>query len=185
MPKRNLLLEKLAQYKKMNTDPSQQKLTEEIDLFVRNNKQCFERSLLHGHVTGSAWLLNKDQSKVCLTLHRKFNAWVQLGGHADGNHDLLEVALNEAREESGITDIAPVSTDIFDVDIHIVPEFKGVPEHKHYDIRFLLQVQSSESLMISNESIDLAWFSFNDPVFEQCNHSVKSLLHKWRKYICA
>src|SRR5436309_1471060 len=76
--------------------------------FVTEWPSCFERSLEVGHITGSAWLLNHDCSKVLLTHHKKLNLWLQLGGHCDGESDVLAVALREAQEESGITDIIPL-----------------------------------------------------------------------------
>jgi len=70
--------------------------------FVESTTDCFLRSHLQGHVTGSAWLVNAAADHVLLTHHRKLNIWVQLGGHTDGNSDVLLSALREAREESGM-----------------------------------------------------------------------------------
>lgn len=180
MPHRNDVLSKLQKYRQHTLDPDQNAKAREIESFVKSNLNCFDRNLLIGHVTGSAVLLSRDRSQVCLTLHRKFNKWVQLGGHADGNPDILAVALNEAQEESGILEIAPLSQEIFDVCIHDIPEYQGIPAHKHYDIRFLLGVESEAPLVISHESIDLAWFKHNDPILETCNPSVQRLINKWQ-----
>ena len=89
--------------------------------FVANTPDCFSRSHASGHITGSAWLLSPDGSMALLTLHRKLGKWLQLGGHADGDADILRVAMREAQEESGISGIVPVSAHIFDVDIHRIP----------------------------------------------------------------
>ena len=70
--------------------------------FVVQNPQCFERSLKEGHVTGSAWILDATGEKTLLTHHRKLNLWLQPGGHADGNSDVLAVAMQECREETGV-----------------------------------------------------------------------------------
>ena len=70
--------------------------------FVSAYPNCFERSLSIGHITGSAWLVNQTKTRVLLTHHKRLNKWLQLGGHADGNPNVLEVAMQEAREESGI-----------------------------------------------------------------------------------
>ena len=71
---------------------------------------CFERSCVPGHVTGSAWLVSHDRSRFLLTHHRKLGRWLQLGGHSDGDPDTAQVALREAREESGIAalTLAPI-----------------------------------------------------------------------------
>ena len=96
--------------------------------------QCFERSLDKDHFTASSWLIDKSANKVLLMHHRKLDKWLQLGGHADGDSNLLRVAIKEAQEESGIQDIKPVHKHIFDIDIH------DVPGHRHFDVRFLLNI---------------------------------------------
>ncbi len=129
--------------------------------FINNNPDCFMRSNLSGHITGSAWLIDETKTQVLLTHHKKLQEWLQLGGHADGDSDILNVALKEAHEESGITSIEPLSREIFDIDVHEIPEHKGVPAHYHYDVRFLL-VAKSKDFIISEESNDLAWISIKD-----------------------
>lgn len=151
----------------------------QIDAFVRAHAGCFERSLAVGHITGSAWLINRAGTHVLLTHHRKLDMWLQLGGHADGDPDVLAVALREAREESGIDDIVPVSTDIFDVDVHPIPERSGKPPHDHYDIRFLLTATGSEKTKISDESNDLRWFSADDVLRLDVDASVRRMHAKW------
>lgn len=129
--------------------------------FVTTTPHCFSRSHTAGHMTGSAWLLNAAGDKVLLTLHRKLHKWLQPGGHADGEPDLLRVSLREAEEESGITGIVPVSTAILDVDIHPIPARPGEPAHVHYDVRYLLRAPH-EDFAISAESLRLAWFRFDE-----------------------
>jgi len=92
-----------------------------------------------------------------LTLHAKLGHWMQLGGHCDGIRDPFFVAWKEAYEESGLKDITPVSDAIFDIGIHSIPEHKGVPEHRHYDVRYLFVADPAEPLGISEESLDLKW----------------------------
>ena len=136
---------------------------ERILEFVRATPECFCRTCLQGHVTGSAWLLNPAGNKALLTLHRNLKRWMQPGGHADGDPDVLRVALREATEESGIQGIRPLSAEIMDVDIHPIPArpARGEPAHFHYDIRFLMQAPH-ERFTISDESDDLAWWSHAD-----------------------
>lgn len=132
----------------------------EILHFVCTTPDCFCRSQLRGHITGSAWLLNPAGDKALLTLHHNLKRWMQLGGHSDGDADTLRVALREATEESGIEGIQALSPEIFDVDIHRIPArpAKGEPEHFHYDVRFLLHAPH-ERYSISPESDDLAWWN--------------------------
>lgn len=125
--------------------------------FVQRNPLCFERSLAEGHVTASAWILDASNTKTLLTHHRKLNLWLQPGGHADGNCDVLAVALQECLEETGLNSLAPVGNGIFDLDIHGIPPHKDVPAHYHYDVRFLVRGTGSGDFIVSAESHDLAW----------------------------
>lgn len=125
--------------------------------FIKTNPDCFKRELLKGHITGSSWIVDIRNGKTLLTHHAKLNRWLQLGGHADGDTNILQVALKEAKEESGLSDISPIASRVFDVDVHKIPEHKGVPEHYHYDVRFLFEADSEEEFVVSDESNDLAW----------------------------
>lgn len=132
-------------------------MTQETLRFVEAEETCLWRTCLPGHLTGSAWIVSPDRSRVLLTHHRKLGKWLQLGGHADGDPDLLSVALREAREESGLTRLRPLSAEPFDVDRHWIPERKSEPAHWHYDLRFLIEADPNEPLIVSHESKDLAW----------------------------
>lgn len=125
--------------------------------FVEGNADCAERSKVEGHLTGSAWIVNPSRTKALLMHHRKLARWMQPGGHADGELDLFQVALREAREESGVGAIRPISRAVFDVDIHEIPPFKDVPPHLHYDVRFLFEADDTEQPRRNEESNDVAW----------------------------
>ncbi len=124
--------------------------------FVSMHADAAERCLAIGHLTGSAWLVSADGARVLLTHHRKLNRWLQLGGHADGDHDLARAALREAEEESGLRDLV-VEPEIFDLDRHRIPERGSEPAHWHYDVRFIVRVTGSEAFALSEESHALAW----------------------------
>ncbi|MEM6916235.1 MAG: NUDIX hydrolase [Verrucomicrobiota bacterium] len=127
-----------------------------------NHSDCFERSLEVGHITGSAWIVDSAGKRTLLTHHRKLNLWLQPGGHADGNANVLAVALQEGLEETGLGALEPVTTEILDIDIHGIPERKGEPSHFHYDVRFLLRQDGEDSYTVSEESHDLAWVPMED-----------------------
>ena len=152
---RRALLNLLDEYRPF--DDGDDAARDRIAAFVRAHADCFERSLLVGHVTGSAWILDRERSRCLLTHHRKLERWLQLGGHADGQSDVLEVALREAREESGLVSVRAVSASIFDCDVHWIPERKTEPGHHHYDVRFLFEADADEPLVVSEESKELAW----------------------------
>jgi len=151
---RRPLIDLLGAYRDQH--PGETTVVDTYVRFVEAHPDCFERSLLVGHVTASAWVLDPTREHVLLTHHAKLDRWLQLGGHADGEHDVAEAGLREAREESGIQDIRLLSPNLFDVDIHPIPEHKGVPEHLHYDARFLLQA-ATRDIVVSDESHELAW----------------------------
>lgn len=93
--------------------------------------------------------------------HRKLNAWLCLGGHCNGNSNLLSVAIREAQEESGILDIEPISREIFDISIYIFPANLNEAEHYHYNICFLLKTINNDSYIKNKESYDLKWLDLN------------------------
>ncbi len=116
-------------------------LSKTID-FIEKEDSPFSRSTAHGHVTASAWIISPDKVSALLILHKKLNLWFQLGGHIDWEDEtVLSAARREALEETGLRDIELLSPDIFDVDIHTIPERKEVAEHLHYDIRYIFQAK--------------------------------------------
>jgi 8-oxo-dGTP pyrophosphatase MutT (NUDIX family) len=129
--------------------------------FVRAHEDCFERSCREGHVTGSAWILSPDHRCVLLTHHRKLGRWLQLGGHSDGDADLLRVALREAREESGMDGFRVLPEEPepvpLDVDVHVIPAWEGEPAHSHFDVRFLLEAAPGQEVAAGEESHALRW----------------------------
>ncbi|MEM8565962.1 MAG: NUDIX hydrolase [Bacteroidota bacterium] len=164
------------------TDQEEILFKEDLISFVQNHSSCFERTLLKGHITGSAWIINKDCTKALLTHHSKLDRWLQLGGHADGNSDVIGVALKEAREESGLNSIRIVSGEIFDLDIHSIPERKNEPRHLHYDLRFLFKADEHETLHVSSESKNLKWIAMNDlSKYTQHNKSILRMKEKCYK----
>lgn len=147
--------------------------------FVRAHTDCFERRLSVGHVTGSACLISADGARALLTHHRKLNLWLQPGGHADGDPDVQAVALREAREESGLARIEPVSSEVFDVDVHRIPARPDEPEHVHYDVRFLLRAVGDETPRISAESHALRWATAEELAGMEVDDSVRRMAAKW------
>lgn len=175
--KRRMLIELLNNY--IPQAPEEIEFKQEIMSFVTANPSCFERSLEEGHITASSWLLNKDGSKALLMHHAKLNKWFQLGGHCDGDSDVLGVAIKEAQEESGILTIAPVHSQIFDIDVHLIPANSREKAHYHYDIRFLLHVVSDQEFVKNSESKDLRWISKQSSALPTDNPSVVRMFNKW------
>ncbi len=139
------------------TDPYEAAMTAEIIHFVEEHADCLLRTCAPGHLTGSAWIVDAPRRRALLTHHRKLGKWLQPGGHADGEADLLAVALREAREETGLTRLRAVSSGVFDVDRHWIPARGDAPGHWHLDLRFLIEADAEEELVVSDESHDLIW----------------------------
>ncbi|MEO9460148.1 MAG: NUDIX hydrolase [Lentilitoribacter sp.] len=138
-------------------DARDQDMSDQTSKLIKEQELAFSKKLLTGHVTASAFVINLERDKVLLTHHAKLSKWLQLGGHCDGIKDPFFNAHKEAYEESGLTRIDPLSKSILDIDIHPIPEHKGVPSHFHYDIRYLFSANEREPINISDESNDLKW----------------------------
>lgn len=157
------------------------------------------RSCADGHFTASAWICDREHKKVLLVYHRIFDSWAWTGGHADGDPDLLRVALREAEEETGLrefrvlnTDIlsstekAPVSLEILQVKAH---RRRGlfVPAHLHYNLTWLLEADAAAPLRIKeDENSGVAWFWLDEvcahckepqmqPVYAKLNARLRAL----------
>lgn len=136
--------------------PAEAAATEQFHALLHEPEDPFTRARLAGHFTGSAWLVDRTGSRVLLTHHRKLQRWLQLGGHADGDRDLAQVALREAREESGLGGLR-VEPALFDIDRHWIPERGDVPGHWHYDARYVVHTGVDEAYVVGDESLDLGW----------------------------
>jgi 8-oxo-dGTP pyrophosphatase MutT (NUDIX family) len=159
-------------------DAHEAAMTADAIRFVTEHPDCLLRSCTPGHLTGSAWMVNPDRTRTLLAHHRKLGKWLQLGGHADGESDLLAVALREAREESGLTGLNPLSTSPFDVDRHWIPARKGEPGHWHFDLRFAVEADPAHPLTVTRESRNLAWVEIGRVAEFNAEESVMRMVRK-------
>ncbi len=140
-------------------NPTEEAYLEQFIDLVKTYPNFYDRNLLPGHLTGSAWIVSPSREKVLLLHHRKLDKWLQPGGHADVQDlSILHTALRELQEETGLQDLTLWSENIFDIDIHIIPAHKEMPAHAHYDVRFCWIANDEVDLALSEESNDLAWF---------------------------
>jgi 8-oxo-dGTP pyrophosphatase MutT (NUDIX family) len=153
-----------------------------VDLFIAllaDGGDPFVRDRIAGHFTASAWLVSRDAQRVLLTHHRKLGLWLQLGGHADGDRDLMRAALKEAEEESGLTGLV-IERQLFDLDRHWIPGHKDVPAHWHYDVRYVVRAGDEEAFVVSDESHDLAWRGIASLVNDEAaDASLRRMAGKW------
>jgi ADP-ribose pyrophosphatase YjhB (NUDIX family) len=153
-------------------------MLERIAGFVRDNETCFDRNLKAGHLTGSAWIVDRDRTHALLTRHAKLGVWLQLGGHVEDDPDMLNAAWREAREESGLNCLRPVSDHIFDVDVHEIPATPEAPPHIHYDIRFLFEADRGAELNVTAESESLRWIALDEITEVTREESVLRMVRK-------
>ena len=140
-------------------------LEKESDIFTRENEVA--------HFTASSWLVNKEHTKVLMIYHNIYHSWSWTGGHADGDTDLLAVAMREAMEETGVKTITPVSKDLFSIEILTVDGHikrgKYVPSHLHLNVTYLLEADEAEVLHIKqDENSGVAWFALEEAL-EKCS----------------
>ncbi|MGE0252539.1 MAG: NUDIX domain-containing protein [Dongiaceae bacterium] len=130
--------------------------------FIASTPDCFKREHLAGHITASALILNPSYDRLLLLHHKKLDKWIQPGGHCDGDPDTRAVAEREAAEELGIKDLFLAHENIFALDIHTIPPWKEVPEHLHYDVRYLYIADEAEHFAINHEAVAADWWSLKD-----------------------
>lgn len=157
--------EDIARYEPFNEQEMRDK--DVILRFLEENDNAFLRENLIAHMTASAWVVNPKRDKVLMVYHRIYDSWAWTGGHADGEEDLLAVALREVTEETGVTHVRPVSKDIFSLETVTVEghEKRGeyVPSHLHLNLTYLLEADDTEALRVcEDENKGVAWFGLDE-----------------------
>jgi 8-oxo-dGTP pyrophosphatase MutT (NUDIX family) len=149
---------------------------------INNDPDIFERSSYY-HVTGSAWVVNPARTRVLMMHHKKYNQWFQFGGHADGDADVIRVALKETAEETGIdpSQIRLLSEIVFDLDMHEVPDTPSAPAHGHVDVRFLVEIDDSLPVPGNDESHQVLWLPLMEVSRFNNNRSTYRMVEKTRQ----
>ena len=194
---RKQLLRQLAAYRPYNEQEAADRalilecLTAHEDIFSRENRLA--------HMTASAWVVNRARTKVLMAYHNIYRSWSWLGGHADGDADLLAVALREVSEESGLAAqhvrAADAAGGIFSLEVLTVDghEKRGayVPSHLHLNVTYLVEADEEELLYIKeDENSGVAWFApeealaastepwFVERIYRKLNEKVQKLSNK-------
>lgn len=142
-------------------------MVDRITALLAARSDCLLRTCTPGHVTASTFIVDAAGTRFLLTHHRKLGRWLQLGGHVDGEAHVLQAALREAREESGMRtfEVVPVQGVVgmpIDVDVHVIPARAHEPAHEHHDVRFLLRAGAGQDLHCSDESHALRFYDLRD-----------------------
>ena len=159
------LKEKIEKYQPYNEQEAKDKQTmlKYIDTFedvlTRNNE--------FGHFTASAWTLNQKRTKVLMVYHNIYQSWAWTGGHADGESNLLEVAIRELKEETGVKNVKVLNDNIFSLEIICVnghvKRGKYISSHQHLNLTYLLEVDEKEILkMKEDENSGVKWINLED-----------------------
>lgn len=155
----------IEEYQPLNEQEKKDKMT--MLSFLKENEDAFYRSNKIGHMTSSCFIVNEQMDKVLFCYHNIYDSYAWLGGHADGEEDLLSVALREAKEESSLKHIRPYDSKILSLEILCVNghEKKGeyVSSHLHFNVTYLFIADENDPLFIKeDENSSLKWFSFSE-----------------------
>jgi 8-oxo-dGTP pyrophosphatase MutT (NUDIX family) len=171
--------EQLSKFLRQYTSPfPAEALFTRLFLELLSHPRAYFRDHLPGHITGSAWITDPACKCVLLTHHAKLRRWLQPGGHADGDEDILAVSRREGEEETGLS-LTLAGAAPLDIDIHPIPARAGFPEHLHYDVRFWFIADSRVKPVVSAESTDVRWVPTADLV--TVTHQNESMLRMLEK----
>ena len=165
MPTDMNTFESIKNYRPFNEQERRDK--EVILKFLEDNEDAYLRSNLIAHMTASAWAVNPAKDKVLMIYHNLYDSWSWTGGHADGEENLLSVAIKELMEETGVEHVRILSPEIYSLEILTVDGHvkrgEYVPSHLHLNLTYLLEVSEEDSLHIcQGENSGVKWFPLED-----------------------
>lgn len=155
---------------------------EKDQILTRDNRLC--------HLTSSAFIINKEHTKVLCVYHNIYKSWTWVGGHADGDDDMLYVAKKETMEETSLKNFKvlsnyPITIDSLPVSSHY-KRGKFVPAHDHLSIAYLFEADEKETThFLADENSAVGWLTFDEllekttepqmiPVYKKCIERIKN-----------
>ena len=159
------LYKQISEYKPYD---EREKEDKEVMLkFIENNGDVLTRDNKIAHFTASAWITNKEKTKVLMIYHNIYDSWAWVGGHADGDDDLYHVVVKEIKEETGLTNIKPLVNGIYGLNIVTVDNHikrgKIVNSHLHLDVEYVFEADENDSIRIKeDENSGIKWIDINE-----------------------
>ena len=145
------------------------------DILTRENSMA--------HVTASAWVVTPKRDKVLMVYHNIYDSWSWTGGHADGERDLLQVALREVSEETGLTKLRPVTEEIWSLEIlSVAPHVRRgefVSAHLHLNVTYLIEAEENEALCVNpDENSGVGWFDADELIARSSEPEMRVIYRK-------
>lgn len=162
-------MEKLIRQIEAYTPYNEQETRDKAQIlhFLRSEENLLTRENKVAHLTASAWVVSPDRKQVIMVYHNLYNSWSWMGGHADGDADLLRVAKKEVMEECGLQELTVVSPDILSLEILCVDghEKKGqyLSSHLHLNVTYLFEADPAQPLRVKpDENSGVSWVRVED-----------------------
>ena len=134
--------------------------------FIKKNEDVTTRNNKIAHFTTSAWIVNKKRDKVLMIHHNIYNSWAWVGGHADGDDNLVRVINKEIAEETGLVNLKQIKDDVFGINIvtviNHIKRNQVVNSHLHFDVEYLFECDENVKTRIKeDENSGVSWININ------------------------
>lgn len=175
------LISQIENYIPFNRQEEQDK--KEMLRRLRSGEELHTRENASAHLTASGWVVSPDRKKVLMAYHNLYDSWAWLGGHADGERDLLAVAKREVQEESGLEEVRAVSDEIFSLEILTVDghEKKGdyVSSHLHLNVTYLFEADPAQDIRCKpDENQGVAWFGQEEAIEKSSEPWIRERIYR-------
>jgi len=153
-----------------------------LDLLSYGKEPFSRKEFAPGHITASCFIVDPAARRVLLHHHRRLDRWLQMGGHVEGDESIVDAALREAAEESGLPDLELLGDGVVDLDVHDIPAGKGEPGHTHFDVRYVARTLQPQAISVDRtESNELAWVELDRAIEMMNEEGSRRVIMKIRK----